>query len=120
MPRGTQSRARAVRTLQDVESSSQRPITRSVFPGQELVDAGLSDLSVGKPSVEAHLVALAAPRLRSVGVRVPANKLDDTGEGLYLLLRASDPPVPDSYYSALLRRVASYCAAREQDARRRP
>jgi hypothetical protein len=41
------------------------------LPGYELVSAGLDDLAAGRESESALLVAMAAPRLRAIGIDVP-------------------------------------------------
>jgi len=42
------------------------------LPGEELVRRGLEDLQAGRTTVWAYLVALAAPRLRRVGLIEPS------------------------------------------------
>ena len=41
------------------------------LPGYELVSVGLDDLAAGRETESALLVAMAAPRLRAVGIDVP-------------------------------------------------
>lgn len=41
------------------------------IPGNELVEAGLTDLERGELTVKALLVAVGAPRLRALGLPVP-------------------------------------------------
>lgn len=105
------------------ESSSsadhQQPEPRRTFPGEELVEPGLADLAAGRHSVEALLVASAAPRLRRVGVAVPEHAMDASGRELYALLERRLGTRAHSRYNALTRRVLSYCSARAQEARRR-
>jgi hypothetical protein len=45
---------------------------RRDLPGHELVSEGLVDLGQGRATESALLVAMAAPRLRSLGLDVPA------------------------------------------------
>lgn len=92
---------------------------RTKFPGDELVDAGLADLTAGRRTVESLLLAAAGPRLARAGVTLPAHQLDTSGRELYALLEAELGSRAHSRYNALQRRVISYCAARTQDARRR-
>ena len=42
------------------------------LPGADLVQRGLRDLEHGADSVEAFLVSMSAPRLRALGIAVPA------------------------------------------------
>ena len=44
---------------------------RERFPGEELVEPGLTDLAAGRRSVEALLIAAAGPRLERAGVASP-------------------------------------------------
>jgi len=44
----------------------------AALPGADLVEAGLADLARGVESVPALLVAIGPPRLRQLGVMVPA------------------------------------------------
>jgi hypothetical protein len=43
------------------------------LPGHEIVEEGLIDLAAGRESESSLLVAMAAPRLRSLGFEVPAS-----------------------------------------------
>jgi hypothetical protein len=91
------------------------------FPGHELVEKGLSDLRHGTTSAESLLVALAAPRLRRLGLAVPpkADLPPDPELSLYRFLLRAFPEDAYSRYNALLRRLISYehCAERALAAR---
>jgi hypothetical protein len=77
------------------------------FPGAELIEAGLADLTAGLVTIESLLVSIAAPGLHDVGVAVgPA--IPDAELQLYALLSARDGDAAHSHYNALLRRVASF------------
>lgn len=82
------------------------------LPGAELISDGLAALHAGEESESALLVALAAPRLRGLGVDVPAGAEDGAAHRLYARLseRHEDP---HSRYNALIRRVVSYAHAVE-------
>ena len=95
------------------------PGARERFPADELVTAGLADLTAGRRTPAALLVAATGPRLERAGVQVPAHALDTSGRELYALLGAELGPRARSRYNALQRRIISYCAAKTQDARRR-
>jgi hypothetical protein len=77
------------------------------LPGADLVRQGLSDLAEERETTEALLVAIAAPRLRALGVAVPSS-VSDPEHRLYALLSRSDPDSAHSRYNALLRRLVSY------------
>ena len=94
------------------------PTTERV-PGHELVEAGLADLERGEWTVEALLVAVGAPRLRFVGLRVP-DRHDAPAHpevALYQALGRLYPDTDDTHsrYNALIRRLVSY----EQEMERR-
>lgn len=91
------------------------------LPGADLVAKGLRDLARGEETVESLLVAIAAPRLRSCGVAVPADTPDDAELRLYRLLRRVRPEDAYSFYNSLIRRLVSYEDALEaQHTRRAP
>jgi hypothetical protein len=77
------------------------------LPGEELVEVGLRDLANGVESIEALLVASAAPRLRSLGVAVPES-LERPELRLYALLARAHGDGAHSKYNGLMRRMVSY------------
>lgn len=86
------------------------------FPGHELVSKGLSDLADGRESEEALLVAMAAPRLRTLGFDVPEWGGEQASHRLYELLSAT---YRDGYsrYKALIARMVSFAHAAEHASR---
>jgi hypothetical protein len=81
----------------------------SALPGAELVLAGLDDLARGQESMAALLVLIGAPRLRALGVAVPAGERSTSPEHrLYECLRAEDARTAHSRYNALVRRLVSF------------
>ncbi len=85
------------------------------LPGHELVSAGLADLAAGRESEAALLVAMAAPRLRSLGFEVPAGGGERPSHRLYELLSAEAGQGAHSRYNALVARVVSFARAAECD-----
>ena len=83
------------------------------LPGHELVDAGLRDLAAGRESEAGLVVAMAAPRLRAIGVEVPEGGGEQPNHRLYELLRQHDAGGAHSHYNALVARVASFSRAAE-------
>jgi len=79
----------------------------AAFPGADLVEAGLEDLSKGRESLAALLVSIGAPRLRRAGLSVPTT-LDHPERRLYQQLHAANPDAAHSRYNALLRRLVSF------------
>lgn len=90
-----------------------RPMRTAGLPGAELVEKGVEDLRAARDTKEAALVSMAAPRLRAVGIEVPASEEHGAGHRLYHLLRAEDRPSAHSRYNALTRRVVSFARAAE-------
>jgi hypothetical protein len=82
------------------------------LPGHELVSEGLEDLASGRESESALLVAMAAPRLRTLGFDVPAGGGEQPSHRLYELLTDTDEG-PHSRYNALVARVVSFVRAAE-------
>jgi hypothetical protein len=88
------------------------------LPGEDLIERGLSDLGRGELSQEALLVAIGAPRLRSLGLAVPDAGLQRPEHRLYERLAREDPDAAHSRYNALIRRLVSFERAAECAARR--
>lgn len=82
------------------------------YPGGDLVLKGLEDLSRSDETVEALLVSIAAPRLRSLGLPVAA-PVPDAEHRLYERLAREDADSAHSRYNALLRRLTSFESAME-------
>ena len=90
------------------------------LPGADLVAAGIAALRRRDFTVEALLVAVGAPRLRSAGLDLP----DAAGEpeapelSLYAALCAQGGADAHSRYNALIRRLVSFERALESARRR--
>ena len=82
------------------------------LPGQELVDAGVTDLREGRETVEALLVSVGARRLRGVGIDVP-EPFFSAEIRLYELLRREHGDDAHGRYNALVRRLVSFERAAE-------
>jgi hypothetical protein len=76
-------------------------------PADDLVSAGIDDLSRGTESVAALLVSIGAPRLRALGVSLPPT-IDAPELRLYERLREMGPDAAHSRYNALIRRLVSF------------
>lgn len=83
------------------------------LPGGDLIDTGLEDLRSGRETIAALLVAIGAPRLRSIGISLPENLPKNPEHRLYDLLSESDPDSAHSRYNALIRRLVSFERAAE-------
>jgi hypothetical protein len=82
------------------------------LPGGDLVSKGLQDLAQSRETVEALLVSIAAPRLKSRGLLATA-PFPEPEHRLYQRLAREDPDSAHSRYNALLRRLASFESALE-------
>ena len=85
---------------------------RDDLPGYDLVNVGLADLAGGRETESALLVAMAAPRLRAIGIDVPQGGGERPSHRLYELLTESDGGA-HSRYNALVARVVSFARAAE-------
>jgi hypothetical protein len=81
------------------------------------VAAGLDDLARNELTEPALLVLIGAPRLRRIGIDVPASTVASPEERLFQMLEASDADSAHSRYNALVRRLVSFERAAECDAR---
>ena len=87
------------------------------LPGEDLVARGAADLERGVESVEALLVSIGAPRLRRLGLEIPA-PFPSAEERLYSLLQRECGDSAHSRYNALVRRLVSFERAAESAGRR--
>jgi len=83
------------------------------LPGGDIIRQGIEDLSAGRQTVPALLVAVGAPRLRRCGLDVPERSLPSPEHRLYELLTRADGATAHSRYNALLRRLVSFERALE-------
>ncbi|HYU60417.1 MAG TPA: hypothetical protein VEK39_06645 [Solirubrobacterales bacterium] len=81
------------------------------LPGGDLIERGVVDLARGDETVEALLVSIGAPRLRSLGIPVE-HPVADPERRLYLRLASSDSDSAHARYNALVRRLVSFERAR--------
>ena len=83
------------------------------LPGAELIEGGIAALKRGDRTTEALLVALAAVRLRGIGLDIPA-AADDIAEPNLALYGAVREQGGDHFdYNALLGRLSSFADAAE-------
>ena len=73
-----------------------------------MIVMGVEDLLHQRHSIPALLVAIGAPKLRSLGLEVPENLPSSPEHRLYDLLSDSDPDSAHSKYNALIRRLVSF------------
>ncbi len=77
------------------------------LPGASLIKQGTEDLCDGKESVEALLVSIGGPRLRSLGIDFAA-PIESPEHKLYALLASEKGDAAHSAYNALIRRLVSF------------
>lgn len=77
------------------------------LPGAELVKRGAADLDAGHESIEALLVSIGAPRLRSVGIEL-SKPIASPEHKLYARLASERGDAAHSAYNALIRRLVSF------------
>ena len=82
------------------------------LPGSDLVRDGIADLAAGRESEAGLLVAMAAPRLRALGLQVPQSSEPVPSHRLYDLLSDAGPGA-HSRYNALVARIISFARAAE-------
>lgn len=83
------------------------------LPGAELIETGIRDLRDGRETLAALLVAIGSPRLRRIGLDLPAALPGNPEHRLYELLAKEDSDSAHSRYNAYLRRLVSYERAAE-------
>ena len=83
------------------------PKSMQSLPGADLVARGLEDLDLGRETVEALLVSIGAPRLRSLGYE-PTSTFVSAEHRLYLRLAREKGNAAHSAYNALIRRLVSF------------
>lgn len=83
---------------------------RPDLPGADLVAKGIDDLRRGELTVEALLVAVGAPRLRGIGLEIPAIPALSESPELALYAAVCDSGAGDAHsrYNALIRRLVSF------------
>ena len=83
------------------------------LPGYELIESGVEDLREGRETIAALLVAVGAPRLKSLGINLPDSLPENPEHRLYDLLEREGSDSAHSRYNALIRRLVSFERAAE-------
>lgn len=83
------------------------PRGTQALPGADLIARGLADLNARHETVEALLVSIGAPRLRSLGYELHS-PFDSPEHRLYLRLAQEKDNAAHSAYNALIRRLVSF------------
>jgi len=80
----------------------------SSLPGNDLIIMGIEDLRHQRQTVAALLVAIGAPKLRSLGLELPDDLPTTPEHRLYDLLSETEADSAHSRYNALIRRLVSF------------
>jgi hypothetical protein len=83
------------------------------LPGGAMVREGLDDLLAGRETEAALLVLVGAPRLRRLGLAIPARPESPPEHRLYERLARQDDRTAHSRYNALIRLLVSFERAAE-------
>lgn len=78
------------------------------LPANDLISSGIHDLECRRETIAALLVAIGAPKLRSLGLELPDDLPANPEHRLYDLLSATEPDSAHSRYNALIRRLVSF------------
>lgn len=81
------------------------------LPGGGEIDRGITDLALGRETVESLVVSLAAPRLRREGVPLPRELQKDPENRLYRRLEQDAPELAHARYLAHLQQAMSFADA---------
>ena len=79
-----------------------------LLPGNDLIEMGVEDLRQQRQTIAALLVAIGAPKLRSLGMEIPENLPSSPEHRLYDLLAISHGNSAHSRYNSLIRRLVSF------------
>ncbi len=85
----------------------------AILPGEDIISKGINDLTAGRETIEALLVAIGGPRLRRIGLELPTLLPANAEHRLYELLASIDQDSAHSRYNSLIRRLVSYERAAE-------
>ena len=78
------------------------------LPANDLIYLGIQDLHYRRETIPALLVAIGAPKLRSLGLEVPERLPPNPEHRLYDLLSTNEPDSAHSRYNALIRKLVSF------------
>ena len=83
------------------------------LPANELISTGIQDLQNERETIAALLVAIGAPKLRSLGLNLPPTLPPNPEHRLYDLLALDGSDSAHSRYNALIRKLVSFQRAME-------
>jgi hypothetical protein len=83
-----------------------RPV--ETLPANDLVSAGILDLQNERETIPALLVAIGAPKLRSLGLSLPSILPNNPEDRLYDVLCVTGSDTAHSRYNVLIRKLVSF------------
>lgn len=93
--------------LARLDQMNASPRIQQALPGADLIERGIADLDARQETIEALLVSIGAPRLRSLGFEL-ASPFDSPEHRLYLRLAREKGNAAHSAYNGLIRRLVSF------------
>jgi hypothetical protein len=84
-----------------------------LLPAHDLISTGILDLQNERETIPAFLVAIGAPKLRNLGISLPATLPANPEHRLYDLLALKGSDSAHSRYNALIRKLVSFQRAME-------
>ena len=87
----------------------------AVLPGEDLIEGGLQNLHAGRETIPALLVAIGSPRLKRLGLTLPAQLPSEPEHRLYDLLALDDQDSAHTRYNPFIRKLVSCERAAECD-----
>jgi hypothetical protein len=94
--------------LKPISLSGAKMNSMNSLPGNDLISAGIRDLESHRETIPALLVAIGAPKLRSLGLDIPSDLPANPEHRLYELLSATESDSAHSKYNALIRKLVSF------------
>jgi hypothetical protein len=92
------------------------PDSLTGLPGADLIQQGLADVAARRETIAGLLVQIGSPRLARCGIIVAVSAADalDSDRKLYRMLASQHGNEAHSRYNALIRQLASFGRALEQ------
>lgn len=84
-----------------------------LLPASDLINTGIADLRNRRETIAALLVAIGAPKLQRLGLKLPSDLPSNPEHRLYDLLSSSESDSAHSRYNALIRKLVSFQRALE-------
>ena len=80
----------------------------TLLPANDLITTGIRDLKERRETIAALLVSIGAPKLRSLGLNIPAQLPENPEHRLYDLLAEDNSDSAHSRFNSLIRKLVSF------------